>query len=199
PVASMYDFPSQNVAFFTETVLYINPHLSVTPGLRYEYISTNAEGYYFDRYISINNDTLKNEKIFEERNNNREFVLAGLGLSFKPVEEFEIYSNFSQNYRSINFNDMRIANPNYQVDPHLEDETGYSFDLGLRGNKNHWYNYDISLFMLSYTNRIGTILKADRELQRTYRFRTNISNSRSVGIESFVEVNLLSLISRKEA
>lgn len=199
PEASKYDFPSGNLAVFTENVFYIKPQLSITPGLRYEYISTNAKGYYFDRYISINNDTLKNEMVFEERNNNRKILLAGIGLSFKPSEEFEVYSNFSQNYRSINFNDMRIANPNYQVDPHLQDETGYSLDFGIRGNKDNWYNYDVSLFMLTYNNRIGTILRADRELQRTYRYRTNISNSRSLGLESFVEINLLSLIGNKES
>jgi Fe(3+) dicitrate transport protein len=198
PEDSKYDFPSQNLAFFTENIFYLSPSFSVTPGLRFEYISTNAEGYYFDRFIANNGDTLRNDQRFEQRSNDRSFLLAGIGLSYKPTEKLELYANFSQNYRSINFNDMRIDNPNYQVDPNLKDEKGFSADLGLRGNKQNFYNYDISLFLLHYNDRIGTTLEKDPVLFRPYRFRTNISDSRSLGIESFVEVNLLALIGREK-
>ncbi|MEQ8625391.1 MAG: TonB-dependent receptor [Vicingaceae bacterium] len=196
PEDSRYEFPSQNLALFTENVFYISPKLSITPGLRFEYISTNADGYYFDRFIASNGDTLKNNQIFEERNNDRSFILAGIGVSYKPAEQFELYANFSENYRSINFNDMRIDNPNYEVDPNLKDETGFSADLGIRGNKNNWFNYDISLFLLSYDNRIGNSLVSvtnPNQVTRVVRLRTNISDSRSIGLESFVEINLLPL------
>lgn len=196
PEDSKYEFPSQNLSIFTENIFYLNPKFSVTPGLRFEYISTNADGYYFDRFIASNGDTLKNNQRFEERNNDRNFLLAGVGFSYKPTEQFELYANFSQNYRSINFNDMRIANPNYEVDPNLKDETGFSVDLGIRGNKNNWFNYDISLFLLQYDNRIGNTLISvtnANQVSRVVRLRTNISNSRSIGLESFFEVNILPL------
>ena len=200
PEDSKYEFPSENLAFFTENVFYITEKITVTPGLRFEYINTNAEGYYFDRFIAGIDDTLKNDQIFEKRNNKRSFLLAGIGLSYKPNEKFEVYTNFSQNYRSINFNDMRIANPNYEVDPNLKDETGFSADLGIRGNKKKWFNYDVSLFLLKYDDRIGNTLisKTNENLvTRVVRFRTNISESISLGIESFFEVNLFSLIGKE--
>ena len=197
PEDSKYTFPSQNLAFFSENVFYINSKFTVTPGIRYEYISTNADGYYFDRFIANNGDTLKNEQIFEERNNNRSFLLGGIGISYKASEQLEAYSNFSQNYRSINFNDMRIDNPNYQVDPDLKDERGFSFDIGIRGNKSNYFNYDISFFLLSYDDRIGNTLIADRTLFKTIRYRTNISDSRSIGLESFIELNLLALFGKE--
>ena len=197
PEDSQYEFPSQNLAFFTENVFYLNSKLTLTPGVRFEYIYTNAEGYYFNRFIANNGDTLLNEQITEERNNDRSFLLAGLGLSYKPNNGFELYTNFSQNYRSINFNDMRIDNPNYVVDPNLQDERGYSADFGIRGNKGNWFNYDVSVFLLSYEDRIGTTLRVDSLLFRPFRFRTNISDSRSVGLESFVEVNVLPLLGNK--
>jgi len=199
PEDSKYDFPSQNLAFFTENVFYLSDKLSITPGIRFEYISTNADGYYFNRFIAGIDDTLSNDQIFEERNSDRSFLLAGIGLSFKPDEKFEFYANFSQNYRSINFNDMRIDNPNYVVDPNLKDERGYSLDLGIRGNKYNWFNYDISLFLLSYDDRIGTTLEIDPVFFRPIRYRTNISDSRNFGVESFVEVNLLSLFGRTDS
>lgn len=198
PEDSKYDFPSQNLSFFTENVFYLSPKISITPGLRFEYISTQAQGYYFNRFIANNGDTLLNEQRFEERENNRNFLLAGIGMSYKPHEKFEFYANFSQNYRSINFNDMRIDNPNYVVDPDLQDEKGFSVDLGIRGNKLNAFNYDISLFLLSYKDRIGTTLRTDPFLFRTFRFRTNISDSRSLGLESFIEVDVFQALGLKE-
>lgn len=200
PEDSKYEFPSQNLAFFTENVFYLTEKITVTPGIRFEYINTNADGYYFDRFIAGVDDTLKNDQIFEERNNERSFVLAGIGVSYKPNERFEAYSNFSQNYRSINFNDMRIANPNYEVDPNLKDETGFSADLGIRGNKKNWFNYDVSLFLLKYDDRIGNTLISrpnENQVTRVVRFRTNISESISLGVESFAEISLLQLFGKE--
>jgi Fe(3+) dicitrate transport protein len=203
PEDSKYEFPSQNLAVFTENVFYINPKFSITPGLRFEHINTNADGYYFNRFIASTNDTLNNEQTFESRSSSRNFVLAGIGLSYKPNELFEAYTNFSQNYRSINFNDMRINNSNYDVDPNLKDETGYSADIGIRGNKNKWINYDVSFFLLAYNNRIGSTLirriNPNTLGESVVRFRTNISESISAGLESFVEVNLFALIGKSES
>lgn len=190
-IDSDYQFPSQNLALFAENIFYLNPKFSVTPGLRYEYIDTRAEGYYVDRSLAINGDILNQEIIPEERENRRDFILAGIGLSFKPNESFELYANFSQNYRSINFNDMRIDNPNYRVDPNLQDEKGFSADLGIRGNKGKFFNYDLSLFMLAYKNRIGNVRITDSVFFRPIRFRTNVSDSRNIGFEGFAEINLL--------
>ncbi len=54
------------------------------------------------------------------------------------MESRELYGNISQNYRSITFSDMRIANPSAIIDPNLRDERGYSADLGLRGEQGQW-------------------------------------------------------------
>lgn len=61
------------------------------------------------------------------------FLLAGIGSQYKLKDGLELYANFSQNYRSINFNDMRVVNPNFEVNPNLKDENGYTIDGGLRG------------------------------------------------------------------
>ncbi|HAZ25847.1 MAG TPA: iron(III) dicitrate transport protein FecA, partial [Algoriphagus sp.] len=43
---SDYEFPGRNVALFAENVFNVGPNFSITPGLRYEMIRTQAEGYY---------------------------------------------------------------------------------------------------------------------------------------------------------
>lgn len=199
PRDSKYTFPSQNLALFSENVIYLSPKLTVTPGVRFEYISTESEGYYFNRSLNLAGQVISEEKVQDNRSNTRSFLLGGLGFSYKPNESFEAYTNFSQNYRSINFNDMRIVNANYEVDTNLTDEKGFSFDIGIRGNKNVYFNYDVSLFVLSYEDRIGEVRKTDPILFRPIRFRTNVSDSRSYGLESFVELNLMPVFGFKDA
>lgn len=192
---SDYTFPSQNIALFVENVFRITKRLNITPGLRYEYISTRSEGYFNEEYRDLAGNLLYKQKTTDNRNNVRDFVLAGIGIGYRMHKNLESYANISQNYRSINFSDMRIVNPNARVDPNLKDEDGFSADFGIRGNKKEWLNFDFSVFYLKYNDRIGSIQKADSNTFQIYRFRTNISDSRNAGIESFVEVNLYKLLS----
>lgn len=195
PEDSFYDFPSQNLAFFSENVFYLSPKITLTPGVRFEYINTESEGYYVNRSSNLAGQIISEESIEDNRQNERSFILAGLGFSYKPNPLFELYTNISQNYRSINFNDVRIVNANYQVDPNLKDESGYSADFGIRGNKARLINYDLSLFYLNYSNRIGEVRIVDPVLFRPIRYRTNVADSRTIGLESFAEINLIHLFS----
>lgn len=188
---SNYTFPSNNLAFFSEFLYNITPRLSITPGLRYEIINTNAKGFYNEIQRNLAGTIIYKNRIDEDRSSNRNFLLAGVGISFKPTENDELYVNVSQNYRSINFNDMRVVNPNLLVDPNLKDESGYSIDMGFRGNHRSKLSYDISLFYMKYNDRIGTLLLSDSVTFQLYRFRTNVANSRNVGLESYVETDLI--------
>ncbi len=190
---SNYDFPSQNLALFSEHIFYLSDRLTITPGVRFEYIDTQSKGYYKVRTFDIAGNILTDNNIDDSRSSQRNFLLGGIGVAYKAKQNVEYYANFSQNYRSINFNDMRIVNPNFRVDSNLQDETGYSADIGIRGNYRDYINYDISAFLLAYNDRIGLTSKIDDRLFNIYLFRTNISDSRSYGIESFVEVELLKL------
>lgn len=190
---SDYKFPSENISLFTENVFRITPKFNVTPGVRFEYIRTKSEGYYNEQYTDLAGNILYKTKVQDNRQNARNFILMGLGLGYKVSSSIELYSNFSQNYRSINFNDMRIVNQNSKVDNNLKDEKGYSTDLGIRGNVKKYINFDVSLFYLKYNDRIGSVLLVDSFSYQPYRYRTNISDSRNVGLEAFAEVDVWKL------
>ncbi|MFD2245914.1 TonB-dependent receptor [Pontibacter ruber] len=198
PDISDYDYPSRNLSVFAENIFNITPKLSITPGVRYEWIKTKAEG----RYDVISKDQAGNilyeERIPESRTNTRGLVLFGLGVSYKQTDHLEVYGNYSQNYRAINFNDMRIVNSNIQVDPYLQDEKGYSTDLGVRGGIADVINFDFSIFNLMYDNRIGLKSEKDTVMYRTYLLRQNIGKARNRGIETFAEVDILKLIYGKQ-
>ncbi|MCH2023427.1 MAG: TonB-dependent receptor [Saprospiraceae bacterium] len=203
---SEYIFPSFNFAAFAENYFAITDKFSLTPGIRYEYIQTAAEGYYQDLVVvstSSGTDTLKNEAVPEQRSNIRSIFLAGIGLSYKFSDNLEIYGNFSQNYRGINFNDMRISNPNQEVDPDLKDEYGYSADIGFRGSYKGLFNFNTTIFYMGYNRRIGTVFgerpnKDNPGIIERYTIRTNVGNARVLGIEMFIEADLWKLLSRIE-
>jgi Fe(3+) dicitrate transport protein len=117
--------------------------------------------------------------------------LAGIGISFKKSSAFEMYANISQNYRAINFSDLQIVNPNYRVDPNITDEYGFNSDLGFRGNLKNLFTYDVSLFFLKYNNRIGEVLRVDETNYTVYRYRTNIADSRNLGVEFYLETDVI--------
>jgi Fe(3+) dicitrate transport protein len=70
--------------------------------------------------------------------------------------------------------------------------TGYVADVGWRGTAGGWLSFDNSVYYVKYGNRLGLLSSPDREDGRV--LWTNVSDSRNVGVESFVEANLLRLV-----
>lgn len=190
PNKSSFRFPGTNIAAFAENIFQLNKHWSVTPGLRFEHINTKASGYYYKQ-----NKFIANEKVEETLANPRSFILLGIGSSWKFGNGVEAYGNISQNYRSINFNDVRVVNSNAKVDPDLRDETGYNIDLGVRGTYGNWFYADASVFYLKYNDRIGSIFTRDSNYM-TYRLRTNVADSRNLGVELLLEGDILKAITK---
>jgi Fe(3+) dicitrate transport protein len=188
---SDYQFPSRNIAVFAEHIFKFGSKWSVTPGIRLENIATNADGYFRETTRDLAGNILIDTTFNEMLSKKRTFVIAGIGTSYKINADQEIYSNISQNYRAVNFNDLRILNVNARVDPNLSDEKGFNADLGYRGSIKDLIAFDISAFYLYYRNRIGFTLEYDSTLFNLYRFRTNVASSRSLGIESVVEIDYL--------
>lgn len=202
PNQSDFTFPNRNVAVFGENIFYLKDNLSITPGFRFEYINTKSEGTFKRVNFDLAGNPIQNETFEDNREFNRSFVLLGAGISYLPNSRTEFYGNFSQNYRSVTFNDIRIVNPTFQVDPNINDESGFTTDFGLRGRIGKSISYDIGGFGLMYDNRIGEVLRAETRINangekvetgRVVRFRGNIGQAFMYGFESLVELNLLPL------
>ena len=186
---SDYEYPNRNLAFFGENIFRVTNKLSITPGVRFEHIKTEADGSY--RNINLDNagNVIFDETVNENTQLKRSFVLLGVGVSYKPLDAVEIYTNFSQNYRSVTFNDMRIAEPSYLIDPNLKDEKGFTFDIGARGKISDKFNYDISAFGLAYNKRLGVINTVTEDF-RILRYRTNVGDAFIYGLEMLGDLNL---------
>ena len=190
---SDYEFPSQNVSIFAENLFNVTDKWTITPGVRFEYIRTASEGYYKERVFS-GGQVIFEQKFEDSQVNPRSLVLAGLGIGYKPKESIELYANFSQNYRSINFSDLAVVNPNLIVDSLLTDEKGFNIDFGIRGEfRDNAIRFDANIFHLSYQDRIGTgeiIVPDPAVIERSVAFRTNIGDAQIFGLESYIEADL---------
>lgn len=190
---SHFKFPSFNQAVFIENLFRLSNSVTVTPGMRYDRIKTQSEGY-FHHFI--------NDSLYYYNSNNtldRHVLLFGIGTSYKSSIGVEYYANYSQNYRAINFNDMQVINSNIVIDPKLSDEMGCNIDIGVRGKVFNKFNFDMSVFYLSYRDRIGYLSKyynetdtpSDNLLYTSYRLSTNIGDSRTIGLESYFSLDII--------
>lgn len=188
-----YDFPSENHALFVENLMTITPKFSLTTGLRLEHIRTDADGFWKLNRFDFAGNLVSSTTNIDQSSNRRWVPLFGLGASYYLKDNLQLYSNFAQNFRSITFSDLRVVNPNFQLDSLIADENGFNMDFGIRGQLLDWLNVDASIFLLRYNDRIGQY-----ELPgSTTLFRTNIGNSRHIGMEFFGEVDVFKLFKRE--
>ena len=174
------DFNTQNLALFAENTFHIGYRFSVTPGYRIEYLLSSANGYVTDdSTLSILN---------VNRYQTRYIPLGGIGMQFRTTNSTNIYGNISQAYRPTDYSNQTPIGVASKIDPNLKDASGYNADLGWRGNFDGFLNFDVGGFYLAYNNRIGTELLTDASGMQ-YTYRTNVANSVSKGIETYVEFN----------
>ena len=185
PELSDYSFPSQNLAGFIENILFIGERFTVNAGFRYEYIRSEANGYYKKYAIALNQDTIGIFKISEQNQVPRTVPLAGIGGSFKTGKRSSLYTNYCMNYRAINFNDIRVANANVLIDTLIRDEYGSTTELGWRGFALPYLYIDVALFYLFYGDKIGLAPEGDKKI------RTNIGDAVNYGIEFFSEFDFI--------
>lgn len=180
------EFTTKNVALFSENQFKITDKFSVTPGFRYEHINSTAEGR-----IDI---VSGNDVNFDKKTVVRNKPLFGLGFEYK-LRNTNFYANISQAFRPVLFSDLTPAAVIDVIDPNLKDASGYNADLGYRGVYKRFLNFDVSVFYLSYNNRVGGVRQYinNDPSQGTYLFRTNLGETRNKGIESFVDLNITKL------
>ena len=181
------DFTTTNIAPFVENIFRVTNKLTITPGIRFEYLNSTAKGY------KIKDDI----KLLPDESRNRYFVLAGLGMEYKPSKNTSVYANFSQAYRPIDYSQLEPFGITSKIDANLKDADGFNADLGYRGTVKNYLNFDIGGFYIAYNNRIGIVLKQDPLTGNDYSLRTNIANSVHKGIESYIELNILKAINQK--
>jgi Fe(3+) dicitrate transport protein len=172
-------FKSRNTAAFAENIFRISDKFLIIPGIRYEWLEGSSSGR--NGYTSGGT-----EIILQNITRDRSFILAGVGTEYHVTRSTEVYANFSQAYRPIQFANLQAPPTTDVVDADLKDAMGYNIDLGYRGKVKDFLQFDISGFYLQYDNRVGTITVSGTP---SYRLITNVGSSTSKGFEGYVEFN----------
>ncbi len=191
---SDFDFPSQNAAFFAEALVPLSACWFLTPGMRFEHISTHSEGYYTEQNRHpITGELLSQNSFDAATNQERNILLMGIGFLWRCRTDVELYANASQNYRAMNFSDIYVNNPNIVIAPGMQDEKGFTIDLGAKGKLfKRVMSFDASLFMMQYRNRIGetlTTIENQEGIKRIVNYRDNIADALFVGVELVEEID----------
>ena len=168
-------FKTGNIAVYAENAFQLTKNWTVSPGIRYENGDSKMSGTI--SYYTVNPlpTTI-----------NHHFVLAGISSQFLLNKENTVYGGISQAYRPVVFKDIIPTSTYEQINKDLKDAYGYNAELGIRGKVADHLQYDINLFTLLYNNRLGILVEKD-ENGATYIYRTNIGNSRTNGVESFIQ------------
>ena len=171
-------FESNNAAAFIENIFRVSDKLYLIPGIRYEWLEGAASGR---NGLNSSGQAINLQNI----KRSRDFLLVGIGSEYHLTPSTELYANFSQAYRPIQFANLQAPPTTDIVDPDLKDARGYNIDLGYRGKVKNYLQFDISGFYLQYNNRVGTITPSGAN----YRLITNVGASTSKGLESYIEFN----------
>jgi Fe(3+) dicitrate transport protein len=182
------DFKSRNVAAFVENVFRLSDKFIIIPGIRYEWLEGAASGR--NGFASDNSPV-----ILQNIKRSRSFLLAGVGAEYHVTKNTELYANYTQAYRPIQFANLQAPPTTDVVDPELRDAKGYNLDLGYRGSVDNFLKFDVSAYYLKYNNRVGTVTPD----AANYRLVTNVGASTSKGVETYVELNLAKAASRNTA
>ena len=175
------DYRSNNAAVFVENLFSITERFLIIPGIRYEYLKAEATGY---------SGRSNGEPVYlQNQERGRGFVIGGVGFEYALTNQTKLYANATQSYRPIQFADLTTPPTTDVVDPDLKDAKGLNIDFGYRGNVKDYLLFDVSVYSLIYNNRIGTI-KQQRQDGSFYNFKTNVGDSRAIGLEAFAELNI---------
>lgn len=180
-------FTTKNGALFAENQFKVTDKFSITPGIRYEHITSTAIGR-----IDIAEGKDVN---FDQQTRVRNKPLFGVGFEYK-WKQTNVYANISQAFRPVLFSDLTPGVIVDVIDPNLKDASGYNADFGYRGIYKGFLNFDIGLFYLSYNNRVGGLTQFinNDPTQGTYLFRTNLGETLNKGIESFFDLNITKMV-----
>jgi len=166
---------TQNIALFAENKFQLMPRLSVSPGIRFESGKSRMLGEIsYLPALEVQN-TIKHE-----------FPLLGLNTEYTISKNQNLYAGWSQAYRPVIFKDIIPGNFYERADKNLKDAYGYSAEIGWRGAANG-LKWDVGAFTMLYKNRLGSITEFSGELDTLILYRTNIGDSRTNGLELFLE------------
>jgi Fe(3+) dicitrate transport protein len=164
------EFRTSNAALFAEDLVHVTTRLSLTPGVRWEYVRSSARGY-TDVTSAFAPRTVR-------------YPLAGVGAEYVTTATTQLYANASQAYRPVLYASLTPFGSVTGVDPRLHAARALNTDFGWRGTLQNRFKFDAGAFYLWYHDRIGTVVDSTGGT-----IHANIGDSEHRGLETYLEVD----------
>lgn len=180
PYENDVTFYNTNVAGHVEQLVRVGDRLTLTPGVRIEYLHSSTTGYTDTTFSPLSRD--------------RTFALPGAAAQFQTSSTTELYGSVARSYRPIDYSSITPFATVSRIDPNLRDPNGYTADLGWRGRlAGSAVGFDLGVFRIHYGDRIGLVSGADPD-GTPFTLRTNVGTSVHRGIEAYLEVHPFTLL-----
>jgi len=116
--------------------------------------------------------------------------LGAIGAAFRVNPGAEAYANVSQGYKAKAYADSVPLANNTAVSDQLNPASTWTYEAGLRGRPGDWWHYDLSVFLVDYDNRFGSVTTGG--ITRI----GNVGRSINQGIDAATELDLIGLTDR---
>jgi Fe(3+) dicitrate transport protein len=149
---------------------------SITPGLR-------IENSWQEVKEIVNVDKAAVPTPLGSKDDQANVVLGGLGLEYEWTPGSAVYGNISQGYRPMIFTEAVPTGGTTIVNNDLEEGKSLEYEIGVRSRPNDWFSVDTSIFLLQFTDQIGSV---GNSLE-------NVGDSQHFGIDFSTNIDLLAL------
>lgn len=128
--------------------------LSVTPGFRLENVNQDLTSRNYDPTTGAFINEGAKDKLDVQ-------PLFGLGLAYEVKPQVQLYANVSQNYRTTIFSEsLVVPTAGTVLEGDLDPVSGWTYEVGFRGNPRTWLTWDSSLFLVDLDNKFGGTVSA---------------------------------------
>ena len=163
---------------FVQSALQVTPHLSLTTGLRYDWVNFQAD----DRLITATNPDDSGHRLMR--------ALSGsVGIAVTPSDAVTVYGNVGTSFETPTTTEL-ANRPNGAggFNPTLEPQRATNYEVGLRGDVAGRLNYSVALFDAELRDELISFPVPADTTGRVY-FQ-NAGRSRHRGIELGTELEI---------
>ncbi len=168
---------------FVQSALQVAPHLSVTGGLRYDWVNFRAD----DRLVTASNPNDSGRRLMR--------ALSGsLGVAVTPSDALTVYGNVGTSFETPTTTELTNRPSGAGgFNPTLEPQKATNYEIGVRGDVVGRLNYSVALFDAEVRDELIQFpVPADTNGRVFYQ---NAGKSRHRGVELGAELEIASGVS----
>ncbi len=166
--------------FYIQDEFNINNKLFLTVGLRYDGISYD----WVDEFNEGDRNTSSSTSV--------DAFSPKFGFAYNPMSNLTVFGNIGKGFNPPQYYQMFIGGYTAEPNPDLKPEYLTNYEIGLRGNLINKINYQISYFLMDFTDQIETVPLPDNPYLEKY---DNIGDTRHQGVEVSVNAQIVDNLS----